>query len=131
MGNLDAKRDWGHAKDYVKMQWLMLQQEKPEDYVIATGKTHSVREFINLTLKYLNFEYKWVGHGKKERVINSKNGKTIIKIDKEFFRPAEVDLLIGNPGKAKRKLKWKPNTSLKKLVELMVDYDVSQIKNTH
>ena len=109
----------------------MLQQKNPDDYVIATGKTHSVREFINLTLKYLNFEYKWVGQGMNERVINKKNGKTIIKIDKEFFRPAEVDLLIGNPGKAKRKLKWKPNTSLKKLVELMVDYDVSQIKNTH
>ena len=87
--------------------------KNPDDYVIATGKTHSVREFINLTLKYLNFEYKWVGQGMKERVINSKNGKTIIKIDKEFFRPAEVDLLIGNPGKAKRKLKWKPNTNKK------------------
>ena len=109
----------------------MLQQDTPDDYVIATGKTHSVREFINLTLKYLNFEYKWVGQGMNERVINKKNGKTIIKIDKEFFRPAEVDLLIGNPGKAKRKLKWKPNTSLKKLVQLMVDYDVSQIKKTH
>ena len=109
----------------------MLQQKNPDDYVIATGKTHSVREFINLTLKYLNFEYKWVGQGMNERAINKKNGKTIIKIDKEFFRPAEVDLLIGNPSKAKRKLKWKPNTSLKKLVELMVDYDVSQIKNTH
>jgi GDPmannose 4,6-dehydratase len=131
VGNINAKRDWGYAGDYVYAMWLMLQQKNPDDYVIATGKTHSVREFINLTLKYLNFEYKWVGQGMKERVINSKNGKTIIKIDKEFFRPAEVDLLIGNPGKAKRKLKWKPNTSLKKLVKLMVDYDVSQIKNTH
>ena len=131
VGNINAKRDWGYAGDYVYAMWLMLQQKNPDDYVIATGKTHSVREFINLTLKYLNFEYMWVGQGMKERVINSKNGKTIIKIDKEFFRPAEVDLLIGNPGKAKRKLKWKPNTSLKKLVQLMVDYDVSQIKNTH
>jgi GDPmannose 4,6-dehydratase len=131
VGNINAKRDWGYAGDYVYAMWLMLQQKNPDDYVIATGKTHSVREFINLTLKYLNFEYKWVGKGMKERVINSKNGKTIIKIDKEFFRPAEVDLLIGNPGKAKRKLKWKPNTSLKKLVKLMVDYDVSQIKKTY
>ena len=108
----------------------MLQQKNPDDYVIATGKTHSVREFINLTLKYLNFEFKWVGQGMKERAVNIKNGKTIIKIDKKFFRPAEGDLLIGNPVKAKRKLKWKPNTSLKKLVKLMVDYDVSQLKKT-
>ena len=128
VGNINAKRDWGYAGDYVYAMWLMLQQKKPDDYVIATGKTHSVREFINLTLKYLNFEYKWVGKGMNESVIDLKNGKSIIKIDKEFFRPAEVDLLIGNPGKAKRKLKWKPNTSLKKLVKLMVDYDVSQIK---
>ena len=82
-------------------------------------------------VKDLNFEFKWVGKGMNEKAINIKNGKTIIKIDKKFFRPAEVDLLIGNPVKAKRKLKWKPNTSLKKLVKLMVDYDVSQIKNTH
>ena len=128
VGNINAKRDWGYAGDYVYAMWLMLQQKKPDDYVIATGRTHSVKEFINLTLKCLNFKYKWVGKGMNEKVVNINDGKTIIKIDKEFFRPAEVDLLIGNPGKAKRKLNWKPNTSLKQLVKLMVDYDVSQIK---
>lgn len=130
VGNINARRDWGYAGDYVYAMWLMLQQKKPNDYVIATGKTHSVKEFINLTLKYLNLEYKWVGRGMNERAINIKNDKTIIKIDKEFFRPAEVDLLIGNSGKAKRKLKWKPNTNLKQLVKLMVDYDLSQIKKS-
>ena len=109
--------------------WLMLQQRKPDDYVIATGKTHSVRQFIDLTLKYLKFDYKSTGTGMNEKVINKANNKTIIKIDKEFFRPAEVDLLIGNSSKAKRQIKWKPKTNLKNLVKLMVDYDISQIQN--
>ena len=127
VGNINAKRDWGYAGDYVHAMWLMLQQRKPDDYVIATGKTHSVRQFIDLTLKYLKFDYKWTGIGMNEKVINKANNKTIIKIDKEFFRPAEVDLLIGNSSKAKRQIKWKPKTNLKKLVKLMVDYDVNQI----
>ena len=129
VGNINAKRDWGYAGDYVHAMWLMLQQRKPDDYVIATGKTHSVRQFIDLTLKYLKFDYKWTGIGMNEKVINKANNKTIIKIDKEFFRPAEVDLLIGNSSKAKRQLKWKPKTNLKKLVKLMVDYDINQIQN--
>ena len=131
VGNINAKRDWGYAGDYVYAMWLMLQKENPDDYVISTGKTYSVRQFIDLTLNYLNLNYKWVGKGMNERVVNKENGKTIIRIDKEFFRPAEVDLLIGNPGKAKRQLKWKPKTSLKQLVKLMVDYDENQIKNAH
>ena len=129
VGNINAKRDWGYAGDYVHAMWLMLQQRKPDDYVIATGKTHSVRQFIDLTLKYLKFDYKWTGKGMNEKVINKANNKTIIKIDKEFFRPAEVDLLIGNSSKAKRQIKWKPKTNLKNLVKLMVDYDINQIQN--
>ena len=129
VGNINAKRDWGYAGDYVHAMWLMLQQKKPDDYVIATGKTHSVRQFIDLTLKYLKFDYKWTGIGMNEKVINRANNKTIIKIDKEFFRPAEVDLLIGNSSKAKRQIKWKPKTNLKNLVKLMVDYDINQIQN--
>jgi len=129
VGNINAQRDWGYAGDYVHAMWLMLQQKKPDDYVIATGKTHSVRQFIDLTLRYLKFDYKWTGKGINEKVINKANNKTIIKIDKEFFRPAEVDLLIGNSNKAKRQLKWKPKTNLKKLVKLMVDYDTNQIQN--
>ena len=129
VGNINAKRDWGFAGDYVYAMWLMLQKKNPDDFVISTGKTHSVRQFIDLTLSYLKFDYKWAGKGMNERVVNKENGKTIMKIDKEFFRPAEVDLLIGNPGKAKRQLKWKPKTSLKQLVKLMVDYDENQIKN--
>ena len=129
VGNINAKRDWGYAGDYVYAMWLMLQKKKPDDYVISTGKTHSVREFINLTLDYLKLDYKWAGRGMNERVIDRKNNKVIVKIDKEFFRPAEVDLLIGNSNKAKRELKWKAKTSLKKLVKLMVDHDISLINN--
>tara|TARA_B100000073_G_scaffold345744_1_gene355503 strand:- start:8 stop:1030 length:1023 start_codon:yes stop_codon:yes gene_type:complete len=129
VGNINAQRDWGFAGDYVYAMWLMLQQKTPDDYVISTGKTHSVRQFIDLTLKYLKFDYKWIGKGMNERVINKANNKIIIKIDKQFFRPAEVDLLIGDSRKAKRKLKWKPKTNLKKLVKLMVDYDIGKIQN--
>jgi GDPmannose 4,6-dehydratase len=128
IGNINAKRDWGYAGDYVKAMWLMLQQKIPDDYVISTGKTHSVKEFIGLSLKYLKFKYKWTGTGLNTRAIDLSNGKTLIKIDKSFFRPAEVDLLIGNCNKAKKKLKWIPETNLKKLVQLMIDHDLSLIK---
>ena len=124
------QRDWGFAGDYVYAMWLMLQQKDPDDYVISTGKTHSVRQFIDLTLNYLKFDYKWTGKGMNERVINKSNNKVIIKIDKQFFRPSEVDLLIGDSRKAKRKLQWRPQTNLKKLVKLMVDYDISKIQNS-
>ena len=126
VGNVDAKRDWGYAMDYVEAMWLMLQQNEPDDYVIATGKTTSVRDFINLCLNYLKFNYKWVGTGYNEKVIDMESKRTLIIVDKKFFRPAEVDLLIGNNSKAKRILKWKPKTSLKKLVKIMIDYDISQ-----
>ena len=124
VGNVLAKRDWGFAGDYVDAMYRMLQQKNPDDYVIATGKTHSVREFIDLSLKYLNFKYKWEGKGLNTKVIDLERKKTIVKINKSFFRPAEVDLLIGNPNKAKRNLKWKPKTELKELVKIMLDHDL-------
>ena len=124
VGNVLAKRDWGFAGDYVDAMYRMLQQKNPDDYVIATGKTHSVKEFIDLSLKYLNFKYKWEGKGLNSKVIDLDRKQTIVKINKSFFRPAEVDLLIGNPNKAKRNLKWKPKTELKELVKIMLDHDL-------
>ena len=124
VGNVLAKRDWGFAGDYVDAMYRMLQQKNPDDYVIATGKTHSVKEFIDLSLKYLNFKYKWEGKGLNTKVIDLDRKQTIVKINKSFFRPAEVDLLIGNPNKAKRNLKWKPKTELKELVKIMLDHDL-------
>jgi len=125
VGNIYAKRDWGFAGDYVEAMWLMLQQKEVDDYVISTGNTYLVKDFIDLTLTYLKFDYKWIGKGLEQRVINNNTGKTLVKINKKFFRPAEVDLLIGNSNKAKKKLKWKPKTSIKKLVKLMVDHDLN------
>ena len=124
VGNIQAQRDWGYSMDYVEAMWLMLQQKIPDDYVISTGKTTSVKDFIDLSLKYLKFNYKWSGSGLNEKVINTDNKKIIIKVDKKFFRPAEVDLLVGNSNKALKKLKWKPKTSLIKLVKIMIDHDL-------
>ncbi len=126
LGNLDAKRDWGYAGDYVEGMWRMLQQKKPDDFVLATGQTHSVREFVEECAKYLNIDLAWKGKGTKEVGINKKNNKTIIKIDPKYYRPAEVDLLLGDPAKAKEKLSWKPKTSFKKLVEIMLKADLKQ-----
>lgn len=123
LGNLDAKRDWGYAKDYVEAMWLMLQQEKPDDYVIATGETHTVREFVELCAKYFGFELEWKGKGLKEKGIDKKSGKVIIEVDSKYFRPAEVDLLLGDPAKAKKLLNWKPKTSLEELVKIMCKHD--------
>jgi len=129
LGNLDAKRDWGYAKDYVKMMWLMLQQEKPDDYVIATGETHSVREFVEEACKLLEIDLKWKGEGLKEEGINKKTGKSIIEIDPKYFRPTEVKILLGDPTKAKEKLGWVPEVKFKKLVKIMVDAELNFIKN--
>lgn len=129
LGNLDAKRDWGYAKDYVEGMWRMLQQDKPDDYVLATNETHSVREFVELTAKHLGLDLVWKGKRLKEQGIDKKTGKTIIKIDPQYFRPAEVDLLIGDYSKAKNKLKWKPQTKFRTLVEIMVDADM-QLEKT-
>ena len=125
LGNLDAKRDWGYAKDFVEAMWLMLQQKEPDDYIIATGETHSVREFAEETAKYLGFDLVWKGKGLKEKGIDKKTGKIIIEIDPRYFRPAEVDILQGDYSKAKKKLGWKPKVKFKELVKIMAkaDYD--------
>lgn len=126
MGNLDAKRDWGYAKDYIEGMWMMLQQEKPDDYVLATNETHTVREFIELAAKRLGFDLKWQGKGIDEEGIDKNTGEVIIKIDPRYFRPAEVDLLIGDYAKAKKKMGWKPAVKFKELVEIMVDADLQE-----
>jgi GDPmannose 4,6-dehydratase len=124
LGNLDAKRDWGYAKDYVEGMWLMLQQKNPDDYVLATGKTHSVRDFIEECMKILKINFQWKGKGVKEVGINKKTKKIIIRIDPKYYRPAEVDLLLGNPKKAKQKLGWKSKMKFKELVKIMLDHDL-------
>jgi GDPmannose 4,6-dehydratase len=124
MGNLDAKRDWGYAKDYVEGMWMMLQQEKPDDYVLATNETHTVREFIEVASKRLGFELEWQGEDVEEVGIDKKTGNIIVKIDPVYFRPAEVDLLIGDPAKAKKTMDWEPKVKFKELVEIMVDADL-------
>jgi GDPmannose 4,6-dehydratase len=127
LGNLDAKRDWGHAKDFVKAQWLMLQQQNPEDFVIATGKQFSVRNFINLASKNLDMKIEWRGKGLEE--VGFFNGKDIIKVDPRYFRPTEVETLLGDASKAKEKLKWSPKISFEELVKEMVDEDLKLAKN--
>lgn len=124
MGNLDAKRDWGYAKDYVEGMWMMLQQEKPDDYVLATNETHTVREFIELASKRLGYEIEWQGKEVEEIGVDKKTGKILIKIDPAYFRPAEVDLLIGDPAKAKKIMGWEPTVKFKELVDIMVDADL-------
>lgn len=130
LGNLDAKRDWGHAKDYVEAMWLILQQEKPEDYVIATGETHSVREFLELAFKEIDVELVWHGTGTQETGRDKKTGKILVDIDPKYFRPAEVELLIGDPNKARMQLNWKPKITFKQLVSLMVKHDLEELNKT-
>ncbi len=121
LGNLYAKRDWGHARDYVKAMWLILQQKKPDDFVIATGKQYSVKHFVNLVCKKLKIQIIWKGKGLKEQAIDKKSKKIIIKCDKRYFRPTEVETLLGNSKKAKTKLKWKPEIDINGLVDEMVE----------
>lgn len=123
LGNMDAKRDWGHAKDYVKGMYLMLQQEKPQDYVLASHETHTVREFVELAFQVLDIKVEWSGMGVDEIGKNADTGKTIVKINPAFYRPAEVDLLLGNPSKAEKELGWKREISFQQLVERMVKHD--------
>lgn len=124
LGNLDAKRDWGFAGDYVEAMWSMLQQVEPDDYVVATGETHSVREFAEKVFARLDMPLEWQGQGVHEKGIDTKTGKILIEIDPKYFRPAEVDLLLGDPTKAKRQLKWEPKVDFDGLVDMMVDADV-------
>ncbi len=128
LGNLDAKRDWGHAKDFVKAMYLMLQQKEPEDYVIATGKQFSVREFCEVVFKELGDEIIWKGKGVKEQGLSKKTGKVVIEIDQRYFRPTEVESLLGNPAKAMTNLKWKPEIDFKKMVKEMIDIDIKEAK---
>ena len=128
IGNLNARRDWGHAKDYVRMQWLMLQQETPDDYVIATGVQHSVKEFVALTAKELGLAIKWEGEGVNEKGINMANNKTIVAVDPKYFRPTEVETLLGDPSKAKEKLGWEPAISFEELVKEMIREDLEEAK---
>ncbi|MBN2422262.1 XRE family transcriptional regulator [Candidatus Woesearchaeota archaeon] len=126
LGNLDAKRDWGFALDYVEAMYLMLQQDKPDDYVIATGETHSVREFCEVAFRRAGMDIIWKGKGKKEHGINAGTGKTVIKVDEKYFRPAEVHLLLGDCSKAREILKWEPKVRFSELVEMMVDQDLKR-----
>ena len=125
LGNLDAKRDWGYAKEYVESMWLMLQQDKPDDYVIATGVTKTVREFVELAFKYVDIDIQWAGSGINEKGLCSKSGKEIVIINPRYYRPSEVDLLHGDSTYAQKKLGWRPKTSLEELVKIMVEYDLN------
>ena len=124
LGNIDAKRDWGHAKDFVYAQWLMLQQDKPVDYVIATGETHTVREFVELAFKEIGVNIEWQGQGINEKGSDAKTGAILVEIDERYFRPAEVELLLGDPSKAEKELNWKRKVSFQELVTGMVRYDL-------
>lgn len=132
LGNLDAKRDWGHAKDYVEMQWLMLQQEKPEDFVIATGVQYSVRDFVDAAGKELGMQIRWDGKGVEEKGYDI-HGKCIVAVDASYFRPTEVETLLGDPSKAKEKLGWTPKISFDELVAEMVREDLKarRARRTH
>ena len=129
LGNLDAKRDWGYAPEYVEAMWLMLQQNEPEDFVIATGEAHSVREFVELAAKELDMEIEWEGSGVDEIGIDKNTGKTIVKINPRYFRPTEVNFLLGDPRKAKEKLGWEPKVKFEELVKRMIKSDYELLKN--
>ena len=128
LGNLDAKRDWGHAKDYVKAMWLMLQQDKADDYVIATNETRTVREFVEKAFKCVDIDIVWEGNSIDEVGKDSKTGKTLVRINTEFFRPAEVDILIGDPAKAEKALGWKREVTFEEVVERMVKNDLKLVE---
>lgn len=129
LGNLDALRDWGYAKDYIECMWLMLQQEKPEDFVIATGENHSVREFVTLAFHYAGIELRWEGKGLDEKGIDVAMGRVLVAVDPRFFRPAEVEQLLGDPTKARTQLGWNPQkTSFEELVRIMVENDMKSEK---
>lgn len=129
LGNLSAMRDWGYAKDYVECMWLMLQADKPDDYVIATGETHTVREFCDFAFREAGIELEWQGEGVNEKAIDKKSGNVLIEVDPSYFRPTEVDLLLGDPTKAKTELGWNPTkTSFEQLVKLMVKSDMALVQ---
>ena len=132
LGNLDALRDWGYAKDYVECMWLILQHDTPEDFVIATGEYHTVREFTTLAFKEVGIELRWEGKGLEERGVDVKTGRTLVEVDPKYFRPAEVEQLLGDPTKAKTLLGWNPRkTPFEKLVKIMIEHDMRFVKKIH
>lgn len=129
LGNLDAKRDWGYAKEYVEGMWRMLQADTPDTYVLATNRTETVRDFVTLAFKAAGIELRWEGSAEQETAVDVATGKTVVLIDPKFYRPAEVELLIGSPAKATEALGWQPKTSLEELCKMMVDADLQRVKN--
>ena len=129
LGNLDSKRDWGHARDYVEAMWKMLQQKKPDDYVIATGKQHSIRQFINFVVKKLNMKIIWKGTGLNEVGYDVLNKKKIILVDKNYIRPLDVNTLLGNAAKARKELKWKPQINIHTLIDEMITEEMNILSN--
>lgn len=127
IGNMDSKRDWGYAKEYVEGMWRMLQHESPDDFVLATNEMHSVREFIEEAVKYLDWEIEWRGEGVNEKGYDIKSGKLLVQVDEKYFRPSEVDNLLGDYSKAKKVLGWEPKTKFKELVKLMMNHDIHDI----
>ena len=128
LGNMDAKRDWGYAKEYVEGMWLTLQQEKPEDFILSTNETHTVREFVELSFKHVGIEITWEGKKEREKGIDSITRKVLVEIDPRYYRPTEVDILIGDYSKAKEKLGWEPKVKFKELVKIMVESDWEKVK---
>ena len=128
LGNLDSKRDWGYAPEYVEAMWLMLQQKEPDDYVVATGETHSIREFVEHAFSYAGFDIGWKGKGIEEKGVDKKTGRTLVEISSEFFRPAEVEILMGDYSKAKEKLGWQPRVKFGDLVKMMVEADIKRVE---
>ncbi len=128
LGNLEARRDWGFAGDYVRGMWLMLQQPEGDDYVLATGETHSVREFIERAAEAIGFKLEWEGEAEQTKGVDRTTGRVIIRVNPEFYRPAEVDMLLGDATKARDKLGWKPDVSFDQLVETMVRADMDRVR---
>jgi GDPmannose 4,6-dehydratase len=128
LGNMDAKRDWGYAKEYVEGMWRMLQAKEPDTFVLATNRTETVRDFVSMTAKALGMSLEWKGSGDKESAVDTKSGKTVVRVNPHFYRPAEVELLIGSPAKAKEVLGWEPKTTLEQLCQLMVEADLRRNK---
>lgn len=128
LGNLDAKRDWGFAREYVEGMWRMLQADRPDTFVLATGRTETVRDFVTMAFKAVDIELEWQGHGEQECGMDAASGKTIVRVNPQFYRPAEVEMLIGNAAKAKQELGWEPQTSLEELCRMMVEADLERVE---
>ena len=127
LGNLESKRDWGYAPEYVEGMWMMLQQKEPDDYVLATGETHTIKEFAQRAFQAAGFEIVWEGEGLNTKGLDKKSGKVLVEVSKDFYRPAEVDILIGDASKARQKLGWYPKIKFEKLVEIMVKADLDRV----